>query len=257
LSILFLLASATSVYAEGCVTAQCHPTVLKGKNVHPVVEPCETCHQARETPHPQQGKKTFALTQEPPALCATCHPPFGKKPQVHSPVKNGMCATCHNPHSSNEPKLLAQPMKDLCMMCHSDKMNYKYLHGPTAAGNCTGCHNPHESGNKGLLVKDMSEVCITCHFDMQDVMKKKDVHPALFSGCTSCHNPHGSAYKKLLSAEGEQLCFQCHPKIAGKSRKIKGGSCPGKEREELRLVSLAACNRHRKAPVQERERPLP
>jgi predicted CXXCH cytochrome family protein len=221
LSIIFLLAPAAHVYAQGCVTSQCHPTVLRGKNVHPVAEPCETCHKAGETPHPQKGRKTFSLVQEQPALCATCHPPFGKKPQVHSPVKDGVCTTCHNPHSSDEPKLLGKPVKDLCLMCHPDKMKYNYLHGPTAAGNCTGCHNPHESGNKGLLVKDMSEVCITCHFDMQDVMKKKDVHPALFSGCTSCHNPHGSPYKKLLSAEGEQLCFQCHPKIAERIEKSK------------------------------------
>jgi len=56
---------------------------------------------------------------------------------------------------------------------------------------------------------------------MQEVMKKKGVHPALLAGCTSCHNPHGAPYKKLLSAEGEKLCAQCHPQIAEKVEKAK------------------------------------
>ena len=226
LSLMSLPASATFAYADGCVTAQCHQTVLRGKVVHPVAEPCETCHRPAETPHPQAGRKTVTLTQEPPALCATCHPPFGTKADVHPPVKDGLCTMCHNPHSSNEPKLLAKPVKDLCLTCHADKVKFKYIHGPTAAGDCTGCHNPHESANKYLLVKDATELCVTCHFDMQDVMKRKDVHPALSSGCTSCHNPHGSPFRKLLSAEGENLCFQCHPKIAEKIEKSKTVHAP-------------------------------
>ena len=220
-TLLILLASVSLVYANACVTTDCHQSILKGKNIHPAAEPCETCHQQQGTPHPQKGKKTISLMQESPALCAMCHQPFGTKPQIHSPVKDGMCTTCHNPHSSNESKLLVQPLKDLCLTCHPDKVTYTYVHGPTAAGDCTGCHNPHESDYKALLVKDVGELCITCHFDMQDVMKKKDVHPALYSGCTSCHNPHGSPFKKLLSAEGEQLCFQCHPQIAEKVEQSK------------------------------------
>ena len=225
LALLILLASATLVHADTCVTAQCHSSILKGKNIHPAAEPCETCHQPLGPPHPQKGKKTFSLMQESPALCAMCHKPFGTKPQVHSPVKDGTCATCHNPHSSNEPKLLVQPLKDLCLTCHAGKVDYTYVHGPTAAGDCTGCHNPHESDRKALLVKDAAELCVTCHFDMQDIMKKKNVHPALYGGCTSCHNAHGSPFKKLLSAEGEKLCFQCHPQIAekvGKSKVVHG-----------------------------------
>jgi predicted CXXCH cytochrome family protein len=49
---------------------------------------------------------------------------------------------------------------------------------------------------------------------MPDVLKKKNVHPALAAGCTACHNPHGSAFPKMLAAEGEQVCFQCHSDIA-------------------------------------------
>jgi len=206
---------------EGCVTAQCHSKLLTAKNIHPIAESCDNCHQSVSSPHPQKNQKTFKLTQEPPELCATCHPPFGKRPQVHSPVKNGMCTTCHNPHASDEPKLLARPMRDLCLSCHPDKVDFKYVHGPTSAGDCTACHSPHESDNKALVIKAGPELCLACHFDMQEEMKKKGVHPALLGGCTSCHNPHGAPYKKLLSAEGKALCFQCHPQISEKVEKAK------------------------------------
>ena len=217
---LFVLKAETAA-AEGCVTAQCHPTLLKAKNVHPVAESCDSCHQSLKGPHPQKNVKTFKLVQAPPELCAMCHSPFGKKPQVHAPVKNGMCTTCHDPHSSDLPKLLVRPMRDLCLSCHPDKVEAPFLHGPTSAGDCTACHSPHESENKALVLKDGPELCLPCHFDMQEEMKKKTVHPALLGGCTSCHNPHGAQYKKLLSADGKNLCFQCHPKIAEKIEKAK------------------------------------
>jgi predicted CXXCH cytochrome family protein len=207
--------------SEGCVTGQCHSNLLKGKDVHPVAEGCDTCHQEVAKPHPQKGKKTFKLMQDVPALCYMCHTPFGKKPHVHPPVKDGMCTTCHNPHSSDQSKLLVQPLKDLCLMCHPDKVDHKYVHGPTSAGDCTACHNPHESDNDKLVLKKQPDLCLTCHVDMANMLKKKDVHPALLMGCTACHNPHGSSYKKMLSAEGEKLCFQCHPQIAETIEKAK------------------------------------
>jgi len=222
---LFVLKAKTAA-AEGCVTAQCHATLLKAKNVHPVAESCDSCHQAQSTPHPQKNVKTFKLIQQPPELCAMCHPPFGKKPHMHSPVKNGMCTTCHDPHASDVSKLLVRPMRDLCLSCHPDKVDFPFLHGPTSAGDCTACHNPHESDNKSLVIKEGPDLCLTCHFDLQEEMKKKTVHPALLSGCTSCHNPHGAQYKKLLSAEGKNLCFQCHPAISEKIEKAKDVHAP-------------------------------
>ena len=222
---LFVLKTEMAA-AQGCVTDQCHSALLKAKTVHPVAQSCDSCHQAASSPHPQKGKKTFKLLQEPPALCEMCHAPFGKKSQVHSPVKNGLCTTCHEPHASETPKLLIRPMRDLCLSCHPDKVDFPFLHGPTSAGDCTSCHNPHESNSKALVTKEGSELCLTCHFDMQEEMKKKTVHPALLGGCTSCHNPHGAQYKKLLSAEGKNLCFQCHPKIMEKVEKAKAVHAP-------------------------------
>lgn len=198
---------------ESCVSAQCHATILHGKNVHPATESCESCHESIETSHPQKGKKTFKLTAALPELCSTCHDAFGQKKDVHPPVKDGECTTCHDPHSSDEPKLLVQPVKDLCTSCHGDKQDFKFVHGPASAGDCTACHTPHESDIKPLLVKETTELCETCHEEIAVTLKKKDVHPAIDSGCTTCHNPHGGDFKKLLVSEGKELCFQCHSEI--------------------------------------------
>lgn len=200
----------------GCVTSNCHKGMLKTRNIHPVAEPCDTCHQSIATPHPQKKGKTFKLAQEVPGLCYQCHTPFGTMKHVHPPLKDGMCTSCHNPHDSAEPKLLVQPAKDLCTSCHPDKTDFKFVHGPAATGDCTACHNPHESNNPALLIKEGANVCFTCHIDMQNELKKKFVHPALEGGCTSCHNPHGSSVRKFFAAEGAGLCYQCHPQIESK-----------------------------------------
>ncbi len=215
LSFLSIVCAYAAAAEQGCVTAKCHQGMLKTKNIHPVADPCDTCHQSILTPHPQKSTKTFKLAQEVPALCFQCHAQFAKK-HIHPPVKDGMCTACHNPHDSAQPKLLAQPLKDLCTSCHPDKTGFKYAHGPTATGDCTFCHNPHESDNERLLVKAGTDLCFMCHGDMEAVTKKKVVHPALEMGCTSCHNPHGSSVKKFFAAEGPELCFQCHSNIQDK-----------------------------------------
>ena len=204
---------------EGCVSAQCHATLLKGKTVHAATDSCGACHESVVVPHPQKGKATFKPAQAQPGLCFSCHDSFGKKSQVHPPVQEGTCTTCHDPHASNEPKLLGQPLKDLCESCHEDQAKAKFVHGPVSAGDCTSCHNPHESDTKPLLLKSGEELCFGCHLDMQGEIKKQNVHPALQAGCTSCHNPHGAAHEKMLPEEGPKLCFQCHEPIAEKVRK--------------------------------------
>ncbi len=211
-----LLAGNAAGAEDSCVSTKCHAKLLQGSTVHPVAEACDGCHQSVATPHPQKGKQTFKLTQEPPDLCYMCHEQFGTKKVVHPPAESGMCTGCHDPHSSNQPKLLLQPMKELCGTCHPDHLDFKYLHGPVSAGDCTACHAPHESDNKALLLKEGADLCVTCHVDMQDVLKEKNVHPALAGGCTGCHNPHGSDYPKMLPDELPQMCFLCHPQIGDK-----------------------------------------
>jgi predicted CXXCH cytochrome family protein len=206
---------------DSCVTTKCHSSIISKAVVHPVASSCDSCHEQVSKPHPQKSVKTFKLTQEPPALCATCHAPFGSKKYVHTAVKNGMCTSCHDPHSSAQQKLLVTKPDGICATCHPDKTDFKYMHGPAAAGDCLTCHNPHESDNKAQTLKSGADICFSCHVDLQNVMQKADVHPAMKNGCTSCHNPHGSAFKKFFAAEGNNLCFKCHPKIG---EKLKGAA---------------------------------
>jgi predicted CXXCH cytochrome family protein len=186
---------------------------------------CDTCHESVTKPHPQKGKKTFKLTGAQPDLCQSCHEPF-KKANVHAPVKEGTCTTCHDPHSSNEPKLLASPVKDLCGACHGDETEFARLHGPVSAGECTACHTPHESAAKGLLLKEGGDLCFQCHTDMQAEVERKVVHGALESGCTTCHNPHGSANPKLLAEKGGAACFACHSDVGEKVEKATVAHAP-------------------------------
>ena len=210
--LLFLAGTASA--DDGCTAAQCHASIVKGKSVHAATEDCTACHESIASPHPQKGKATFKLAQDPPDLCYNCHDAFGKKKDLHPPVKEGMCTTCHNPHASDQPKLLTQPAGELCKSCHEEQTKFKNLHGPVSAGDCTACHLPHESDTAKLLIKEGEALCIGCHTDMEAIRKKKDIHPALDSGCTTCHNPHGSEHAKLLVSEGKELCFQCHSEIS-------------------------------------------
>ncbi len=217
----FAMLTHNACAEEGCVTAKCHKGMLKSKNIHPVVEPCDSCHRSVALPHPQKKTKTFKLLQDMPALCYQCHPSFSNEKHIHAPVQSGMCTACHNPHDSAQPKLLTQPAESLCKSCHPDKIEFKFVHGPAATGDCISCHNPHASKNKALVLKDGPELCFTCHFDMQAETKKKVPHPAMDGGCTSCHNPHGSSVKKFFPASGAALCYQCHPQIESKMKEAK------------------------------------
>jgi predicted CXXCH cytochrome family protein len=208
-----LLAVGGVAAADGCITAPCHVTLLSQKTVHAAAEACETCHESTATPHPQAGKKTFKLSQEPPELCVACHDTIGTKPSVHAPVKDGMCTACHDPHATAEPKLLTQPAKDLCTACHEDQTKHANLHGPVAAGDCGACHAAHDSDVKPLLTKPADTLCLGCHVDVQEGLKKPHVHAAVESGCTTCHDPHGAAQAKLLIASGADLCVTCHADV--------------------------------------------
>jgi len=226
---LAVLFSPTTAFAgEGCLASGCHAKLLSGKTIHSATESCDSCHESTAASHPQKGKKTFKLAQEPPALCATCHDEFGKKGDVHSPVKEGQCTTCHDPHSSNEPKLLVSALKELCGNCHDDHLQFKVTHGPVSAGSCTVCHNPHESDQKPLLRKPAETICFDCHLEFPALLKKADVHPALESGCTSCHNPHGSGHPNLLADTMAKVCFDCHSTIEEKVTRSPVGHPPVK-----------------------------
>jgi len=222
-----LLPGPDSAAQGGCVTAQCHATLLKAGTLHPPVESCDSCHESTGAPHPGQGAKTFKLVQEPPGLCATCHDPIGTKSQVHPPAQEGMCTTCHDPHASDQPKLLVQPIRDLCQSCHA-QTQARFLHAPVSAGDCTACHAPHESDNAKLLVREFPlspyvpytdaefALCFGCHNrdmvrypgtsvatgfrDGERNLHYVHVHNALKGrSCALCHEPHGSNSPRLVA----------------------------------------------------------
>ncbi len=100
---------------------------------------CSSCHD------PAASNR---LRREGNALCLGCHPAIltGKK-VVHSPV-SAECLLCHRPHSSENVRLLQQPLPDLCLMCHA-QAEMLSVHGEI--GQCLSCHNPHESDEDKLL----------------------------------------------------------------------------------------------------------
>ena len=219
-----VLAAGGAAAQESC--AACHAELLAAGNVHAAAESCETCHQPVSTPHPQPGKATFALTRQPPGLCADCHETFGAKSHVHSPVADGSCTTCHDPHSADNPHLLAAPPAELCQTCHTEEVGFPHLHGPVANGDCGACHAPHESDVQALLRQPGDELCFGCHSDLRQMLGKKYVHAAVESGCTSCHDPHGAAQPKLLGERGAALCFQCHGDVGEQVAKARVAHAP-------------------------------
>ena len=215
LAVAFAAAGTAAGAENTCVSAKCHATILSGKVVHAPTDSCDTCHESVETPHPQEGKKTFKLSQEPPELCAACHDAIGTKPNVHPPVKDGMCTSCHDPHSSAEAKLLSQPVTDLCRACHDDKGSLANVH----AGDCTSCHVPHDSEFKPLLAAEFPAdkyvpysdtafaLCFTCH-DHEMLEKAQTGSATEFrDGERNLHYVHVHNDKKGRSC---RLCHAVH-----------------------------------------------
>lgn len=203
-------AKPAAIAPNDCISSKCHTTILSKKNVHDAAEGCTDCHEAKTTPHPKKGEKTFGLLNEQPDLCYTCHDEYGKKKTVHSPVEDGTCTECHNPHSSDQDALLKAAPGEVCKSCHEGPTDHPKLHSPVEDGDCISCHLPHESDTKTLLVKEGSALCLDCHDSMSDVMSKKSVHSPLEDGCLDCHDPHGSDKDTLLTEAPPKLCFGCH-----------------------------------------------
>jgi len=189
----FVLDRSDPMAQESCASAQCHASLLDARHVHPPTEDCESCHESVETPHPQQGRKTFKLIEEPPGLCSMCHESSATMSQVHVPFQEGMCTTCHAPHASNEPRLLAEPLKELCEGCHEDKASFKHVHGPVSAGDCAACHAPHESGFKPLLVKEGDALCVGCHVDLEEALKQDPTRRISFAPCATMRSRRRSS----------------------------------------------------------------
>ncbi len=219
---------AKAASESGCVTAQCHPTMLKAKVVHPAARSCDDCHQAAATPHPQKGKRTFKLAEEAPELCKSCHPEKAGLKYMHGPAAVGDCTACHVPHDSDNKALLVEKGNDLCFTCHGaiqDDTKKKVVHDALQEG-CTSCHNPHGSSFKKLLSAEGGKLCYQCHSKIgESIEKSKSVHAPVKTekACASCHNPHASDGEKLLQKAEKELCLDCHKNILKKNPAVLHG----------------------------------
>jgi len=100
---------------------------------------CASCHDLNASNRPRlEGNE----------LCFSCHHGIitGKR-VVHVPAQ-AECLLCHLPHSSENVRLLQQPLPDMCLMCHA-REEMLAVHGEI--GECLSCHNPHESNEDRLL----------------------------------------------------------------------------------------------------------
>lgn len=184
----------------------------------PVKENCRKCHLHHD------GKLPKLLKSE--TICIDCHGTMINGKNIHSPVESKDCMGCHTPHTSNEKKLLKEPMPKLCFSCH-DKGPFtkKVIHKPVKA-ECNLCHAPHSSGAEKLLVAKKEKLCENCHKESVVRFKRyKYPHPPVKDGqCGQCHDPHSTAFSKLTIDSPVFLCGNCHD--IGDAKKAKSVHSP-------------------------------
>lgn len=191
LPFLFLMA-ATAAFAATAYAASpskpcadCHKKISSGRVVHAAVGMgCDTCHV---DPHAKR-KPERNLVKPLPELCFSCHDSASfQKKVVHAPVASGGCTLCHNPHSSENPRLLSQPLPYLCDQCHKDKAD-----GTHVLSGGYGLGKGHPTRGR----KDPS-------------WKGREL------SCRSCHEPHSSPWQVLApqTASGGLTCHNCHSRV--------------------------------------------
>jgi len=213
-----VLVGAVPLYAQTCVTSQCHAGMGEGKFVHgPVgVGQCVVCHTSGNPKHPTKSVTTdFKLQAEGKELCYLCHESMDDQKVVHAPIEMGDCVSCHDPHQSDtELMLTRKTTSDLCFSCHEDnKITRNMVHGPVAAGDCNICHNPHSAAFDGLVEMEGAELCYLCHLDKQAQFDLKYKHEPVVEGCEDCHDAHATDFPYLLISDKETLCLDCHSEM--------------------------------------------
>lgn len=256
IAVLFLLlVCTTSVYAESCTTATCHPALSEITEPHfdGWEEECTSCHERQSEVHPVVAGQTFVLIAEGPELCGMCHELDFNKKHVHSPVADGDCSTCHQPHGyTAETSIKGEGLRNLCLMCHDGfEPEEAHVHGPVAVGACTVCHDPHQSDEPFGLLKPLTELCLSCHESFAAGLNSAPVvHPPVrFETCTSCHKPHQSQHLFLLKEKMPDLCVTCHDEISSAALESKY--------PHQALLSKKGCGQCHSTHFSERENLLP
>ncbi|MFH1017217.1 MAG: cytochrome c3 family protein [Pseudomonadota bacterium] len=186
--LIFLMFStayaAPAAKPKGCVSAECHGTMLKKAFVHTAVneDSCQDCHSASKGSAPYESGARHRFDKvSVPKKCFECHEaPQGAS--VHEPVRGGECLSCHNPHASDQKHLLARPYSAgwygdptakayaLCFDCHDEKMllekktgdatefrdgtrNLHFVHvlALPRGRSCSACHGVHAAEGAKLI----------------------------------------------------------------------------------------------------------
>ncbi len=203
---------------KSCVSAECHPAVIKHKYLHGPLQigQCTVCH----LPLPGTDHK-FKIVATEANLCLQCHKRVDTKGyMLHDPVAKGKCLGCHDPHGSEEKyQVRKTPASLLCNECHNKKpvITKKYVHKPAARGDCLACHRPHGNKAKNLLDATGSKLCLQqCHEKMRPVIvggREQKLH-LTGEDCSKCHRSHDSSIPGLLTRSPRELCLDgCHKEI--------------------------------------------
>ena len=202
--------NVTMTAGQSCSTADCHPSMGKGKFVHGPVATgdCSFCHK-----QDNKERHQFQAIEDVEALCYECHEKLDSGSVVHQPVADGNCTGCHDPHQSDNQFQLKGAGAGLCYECHDKTIgSSSFVHTPVAEEGCSVCHAPHSADAPNMLMAEGNDVCYSCHSDKQEEFADKEyIHGPVEDGCVTCHNVHGSDFEYSLPGESTQgVCFTCH-----------------------------------------------
>lgn len=198
-------------FAEGCVTAECHPGVKSFPAVHEPVRDgrCETCHA------PDTGGHVYPARDDPASLCGACHTADVDHPVQHLALSDDECLACHDPHGSADKFLLREAsVAATCFECHPAGRG-RYAHEPYEEGECMACHEPHSSNARSLLLGGEGSLhCRECHLDVVAAMTSEVAsHQSLQGECLACHGAHTTDFPHLLTNHSGDQCADCHDEI--------------------------------------------
>ncbi|RJP31746.1 MAG: hypothetical protein C4547_15220, partial [Phycisphaerales bacterium] len=195
--------AAPSGPVTGCVTSDCHPTLVANAVVHgpAAQQQCDVCHMTAD-----EQSHRFSLAAPEPGLCYHCHDEPPVAAYQHGPVALGMCTACHDPHSAPYRYMLGAPGKDLCFTCHTEMGEHVHAarvqHEVISSEGCTVCHDAHRSQYKYQLHQETPQLCYRCHEPIRELVSTAGVgHEPVTTGknCANCHNPHGSDVPRILA----------------------------------------------------------
>lgn len=185
---------------DGCVTRECHSSVLSAPFLHTPVEeqPCAFCHSTVAVDHLKSMGMEFVVPRGQTVACVECHARTEPRPAYsHKPYAMDGCRECHEVHGSTIRPLMKRDINGLCSYCHRDVAarieSCKVTHGAVSEGTCVDtCHDPHEADRPRLLRRDKKDLCTECH----------DTGPGCGAGgensCLDCHFVHAGNRPGML-----------------------------------------------------------